>query len=397
MFTLNRIRFQPDRFQGGWMFRGIDQMEAPDRKTVRIRLKEPNYLFLRYLCSITTAIVPEDVVRRDESGFAKAPVGTGPFQLVSHNEGKCVLEAFPAHFRGRAHLDRVEVLILPQVEAGRLKEPDWTSLMMSHGETSSASRKALLNGGEEWHNLEAQFTCCSLLVFNQKKSGPHNHPLFREALHHILDRDALIAELGGDRICSARGFRPGAALSEKESACLPKRSRSEILALLERSGYREETLELVTNSYLEADARWIRERAASFGVTLEIRILSTAEWTDHASLQQSDCQLYGVVLGGDEVRELEVYLQNNYFSSLWDSRTAEVVEQEAAAILREAEETERRARLAELEQWIRQAHAVLFLVHKTTNTAFHQSVRGVGINSYGWVDFHNIWFNPSVS
>ncbi|MFF2155158.1 ABC transporter substrate-binding protein [Paenibacillus chitinolyticus] len=396
MFTLNRLRHDPGRYDSGWMFRDIEQIDAPDRKTVVIRLREPNYLFLRFLCTIAAAIVPEDVVRRDEAAFAEMPVGTGPFRIVSRNQGRCVLEAFPAHFRGRAHLDRVEVLIFPPEESGRLKEPDWTSIMTSHGETSGARREALVSGGGGWRNMETIFNCSSMLVFNQSKKGPHNHPLFREALHHIIDREALIADLKGERLCPAQGFHPHEDMGKRAGTYYPVKRRSEIETLLEQSGYAGEVLELVTYSYHEEDARWIQDRARSFGVYIEIRVRNAEEWSDRASLQRYDCQLYGIVLGGDEVRELEVYLQNNFFAALWDNATEEIVRLETAAILREPVEAARKERFAGLERWVRQTHAVMFLVHKKSNTAFHQSVRGVKINSYGLVDFHHIWFNSGA-
>ncbi|WP_426445861.1 ABC transporter substrate-binding protein [Paenibacillus sp. S-38] len=396
LYSLNRLRKDPARFAGGWRFQGISHLEALDRKTVRIRLREPNHLLLRFLSTIPAAIVPADVVERDEAGFARVPVGTGPFRVVSRSEGRCVLEAFPAHFRGRAHLDRVELLILAGLAAGRLKEPDWTSIMTSHGETSSAPREALVSGNRDWNSVETRFTCCSLLVFNQAKPGPHRHPAFRKALHLMLDREALIAELGGDRLCPARGFHPmpsGYGQPSSAQNALPRSPNPDIAALLQQSGCQDEPLKLVSNPYHEEDARWMARRAASYGVRVEVTVRSTAEWGDADFPVAYDCQLYGVVLGGDEVRELELYLQPNFFAALWDPETAEAVRQEADEIFREAAEDRRRERLAKLEERIRETHAVLFLVHKSTNTAYHQSVRGVRVNSYGWVDFDRIWFH----
>lgn len=43
----------------------------------------------------------------------RMPVGTGPFRVTRHGEGALTLEAFPDYFRGRAHLDRVELLYVP--------------------------------------------------------------------------------------------------------------------------------------------------------------------------------------------------------------------------------------------------------------------------------------------
>ncbi|MFC4104133.1 hypothetical protein [Paenibacillus xanthanilyticus] len=58
----------------------------------------------------------------------------------------------------------------------------------------------------------------------------------------------------------------------------------------------------------------------------------------------------------------------------------------------EPEERLRARHLASLEALLKDSASVLFLVHKKNNTQYHQAVRGVRINSYGWVDFRQIWF-----
>jgi MarR-like DNA-binding transcriptional regulator SgrR of sgrS sRNA len=397
VFSLDRLRLNPDLYESGWMFQDIEGIEAIDHKTVRIRLKEPNYLFLRFLCTIPSSIVPEEIVRKDEAEFGKKPVGTGPFRIVQLNEGICILEAFPAHFQGRPHLDRVEVLIFPEMETGRLKEPDWMAVMTSQGDATKGQREVMKNGDAEWCDMERLFTCCNLLVFNQGKTGPQNHPEFRQALHHIIDREQMIAELGGDRIYPAQGFRPHPSGFEKITDANARLSRSEIAALLNASGYRGETVRLVTAAHHEADAVWIRERGKSFGINMEIDVRDPSEFAVHHSLLQHDCLLFGNVFSNDEVCELEMYLQKNYFLSAFDEETAETVKKATVSIFREPDANERQQKLARLEDFMRKTYSVLYLVQKKTTTSFHKSVRGVTINSFGWLDFHKIWFQPRVA
>jgi len=388
VFTLDRLRKHADRFETSWMFQDIEHVEAIDYKTVRIRLQSPNYLFLRFLCTTPASIVPADLVQNDEDTFGRKPVGTGPFRLTRLTESICVLEAFPVHFQGRPHLDRVEVLIFPKSEAGRLKEPDWTSVMTAHGDTSERQLEA--KDPHDWYDTGMMNACCSLLVINQAKEGPQRHPKFREALHHLIDRDQMIADLGGDRILPAQGFRPSAP----DYSAANRLSRSEIEVLLRESGYTGEPFCLATTSYHGEDARWLQARCQSFGINMVVDFREPSELAEHDSVQQHDCQLFGNVYSGDEVSELEMYLQKNYFLSSFEEGTAATVKKAAALLFREPDEKKRQLILADLEELMRRTRSVLYLVQKKSSTSYHKSLRGVTINPSGWVDFHRIWFYP---
>ncbi len=81
---------------------------APDRYTFVIRLSEPYAPFISILGMNKFKVVPREEVEKSESGFGKAPVGTGPFRFVSMKEGEeILLEANGDYFEGRPYLDRV--------------------------------------------------------------------------------------------------------------------------------------------------------------------------------------------------------------------------------------------------------------------------------------------------
>lgn len=398
VFSIERVRSRPERFESSWMFRDIEGITALDHKTVRIQLKQANSLFLRLLSTVPASILPEDVVlRKGEADFSRNPVGTGPFQVTRMRDGICVLEAFPAHFRGRPQLDRVEVLILPDMEPGRLKEPDWTSVFTSYGDPSHGELGERLSQSCDWIDTEMLFACCTLLVFNQWKAGPQNHPAFRRALHHIIDRQQMVDDLGGDLVVPARGFRPHhvyAGRAEKEEEAL---SREQIQALLDLSGYRGEAFRVASNPYHEEDACWIRDRLESFGIHVELDVKRVEELRDYEDWGHYDCRLFGNVFTGDEICELEMYLQKNYFLAAFDPGTTEQVSRLTEGIFRVEDGMRRQGMLDELEALMKQTHSILYLVYKKSNTSFHQSVRGVSINTSGWLDFDKIWFHPGAS
>ncbi|MFO1282745.1 MAG: ABC transporter substrate-binding protein [Burkholderiales bacterium] len=79
----------------------IPGLRAVDRYTLRMELKEPDYVMLGYLAHNAMAAVAREVVEAygDASGWVMAnPVGTGPFRLKDWRRGqKIVLEANPLY------------------------------------------------------------------------------------------------------------------------------------------------------------------------------------------------------------------------------------------------------------------------------------------------------------
>lgn len=399
VYSLNRLRLQPDTYEASWMCRDIEQLEAIDNRTVHIRLKEPNYLLLRLLATIPASIVPEEIVRNKEAGFGEKPIGTGPFQLTRLDGGICILEAFPAHFLGRPQLDRIEIMIFPELDAGQLKEPNWASVMVSHGVASKAQalKEAVIRDEQDWYDVESFFSCCNLLVFNQWKTGPQNHIKFRQALDCLIDRDQMVAELRGDRIYPAKGFRTyHPALKKVRADTNEQVDHSQIISLLQESGYQGETLRLLTSPYHEEDAIWIQERCESYGIHMEIDVREPAEFADRNCLPEHDCQLYGNVFSSDQISELEMYLQKNYFLPAFDKALAEAINEQICLIFQEPDRLVREHLLANIEAMIKENYAVLYLVQKTTHTSFHKSVRGVSINTSGWLEFQKVWLQPDA-
>jgi oligopeptide transport system substrate-binding protein len=77
----------------------IDGLRALDRYTIRVKLKDPDYILFGYLCSSPMAAVAREVVERygDTNGWTMDhPVGTGPFMLKSWRRAQqIVLDANP--------------------------------------------------------------------------------------------------------------------------------------------------------------------------------------------------------------------------------------------------------------------------------------------------------------
>ncbi|MDT3427333.1 MarR-like DNA-binding transcriptional regulator SgrR of sgrS sRNA [Paenibacillus forsythiae] len=395
IYTFDRLRLNPDRCEQSWMFTGISDIRMLDRKTVHITLTESNYLFLQLLSVKASSILPADLCGADEAAFMSHPVGTGAFKLLRYDESICILEAFSSHFRGRPHIDRVEIIHLSEQDAGMLKEPDWSRASCTEQNIYNGYLRKSAGPDAEWREVETISPGCSMLVFNQRKEGPQNSPAFRQALDLIIDRSRMIADLGENRIFPAQGFRTerGRAADQAEGV-EPAPDAAEIYRLLEQSGYRGETVRLSTHSRHAADAQWIRQRCRAFGIRMEIQMRKAEDMANPAFSPEHDCQLYEIVLGNDEIQDLELYLQQGFFPSALADGMLDTVTASARAVMSDPDPQSRWRRLNELEELLRQSYSVLFLLHKKSNTRFHSSIQGINLNSCGWVDFRTVWFQP---
>jgi ABC-type transport system substrate-binding protein len=93
----------------------VETVEAPDKRTVRVRLAEAFAPFVHNLAEPSNAILPSEVEdRHGDFKAAESLVGCGPFMLERYEPGvKAVFARNPTYYeRGLPHLDKVEWLFL---------------------------------------------------------------------------------------------------------------------------------------------------------------------------------------------------------------------------------------------------------------------------------------------
>lgn len=125
----------------------IEGLQTPDKYTLIIKLKEPDWNMLYILAMPATAAVAREVVEHYGKGFAEHPVGTGPFRLKEWvRSSRIVVEKNPdfreeyfetagsddladqaaiAHLKGKRLplVDRVEIFIVDE------EQPRWLAFL----------------------------------------------------------------------------------------------------------------------------------------------------------------------------------------------------------------------------------------------------------------------------
>ncbi|MFC4778864.1 ABC transporter substrate-binding protein [Paenibacillus sp. GCM10023252] len=376
VYSLERLRASK---ASSWFVRTLDHAEAIGRRTVKLTLNRSNWLLPRFLCAPGMVIVPHDLVEGDPE-FWKHPVGTGPFRLAEWTEDRFTLEANSTYYQGRAHLDGVVIVTMPADTSFYSKS--WQQLLYDHDPSESEPV-------QDWQVKEDLCNGCSLLTWNMGKQGPQQSAALRKAFDLLVDRTRLIEMLGEDRKYPARGFQPvGLELLEQRIHPQPEAAA----VLLKEAGYAGETIRIGTYGLHEHDARWLQGELASYGVAIEVVAKTWESIRQPEVLGSVDALLYCVVFAEDEVCMIETYEQTgNFLKELLSPELLGWVRGKIDEVLGSKSNEERWKHLRDIESKLREETHVIFLVHKKVDTFYHPSIKGVGVNSLGWIDFREVW------
>ncbi|WP_438433263.1 ABC transporter substrate-binding protein [Gorillibacterium sp. sgz500922] len=390
-YTLERLRALAPHGLFNWVYQGIEAVEAPDEYTVLVRLAEPNELFPAFLASSRASLVPRDLGEQLGEAFGQRPVGSGPYRFSQRTGEVWILEAFADYFQGRGFLDRIEVWTAsePQAPTGTAPLP----FQLMHN-VRLPERQA-----QSWQEVRQSGMTCKFLTVPHKPGGALAERSAREAFDRCLNRRLLLERLSGDVADGIDSFWPvrtrggdGEALARWERA-EPERA-TDVLSppdpVVRCAGL--PPLRLITIPEYAGDAELVREVCAAAGITIEIGLLAAEEFNSEKRLA-ADLLLFAVTL--DEQRELRLI---DLFASICQHADAELARELAslmADIRREADPDTRIDLFLEAEELLDRSRSLLFLYRKSLKTAFHPSVRGVSLESLGWVRFRDIWFTEN--
>jgi len=388
-FTFNRLLDPEGPTAYRWLMEQVDQTVVIDRYVLEVRLRTSNYLFLRMLHSVGASIVPKDVYDTAEYAEPRLPVGTGAFRVERVNDYMIRLKAFDDYYGYRPHLDLIEMWVMPD---GSDEIEAFSSVVW--GEVACDRRGAkvpfpILGGAtDRWEQIEKTTYGCGLLTFNLRKSGPLQDERWRSAIDLLIGRESMVSSLGGNRIGPARGFYP-----ESNYVDVTPMNVQEAKARIQASAYANERLKLYTYVHHEVDARWVVEQCALGGLEVELVILSEKEMADEARIGEADMIIFQFVAEDDQICVFELLKMSNSFVRAHLSPTmAQLVDDRLLEIWAQPDEIVRRRKFGELIAELHAEKAFLFMLHKTWRTAYPGSVKGVKFNSFGLIDFKQIWF-----
>lgn len=195
--TVEDVKFSLDRAINSkyvaYIVNFIDKVEIVDENTVSVQTKAPYAPILRNLAVPFAAIVPKAYVEEvGDTEFALNPIGSGPYQFVSWQQGAhAKLTAFDDYYAGAPLTKNLEMRVIPEA-AQRTIALETGEVDISYDIQANDVRRVEDDKGLEL--VEANGYTCWYLSFNTTKA-PFDDKRVRKAIRHAIDVDTIIQSL----------------------------------------------------------------------------------------------------------------------------------------------------------------------------------------------------------
>jgi len=353
------------------LFSAIEKVEAPDDKTVVVTLNRPEGNLLFNLGWGDAVIVDP----ASAEGNKQKPVGTGPFVFDRWVSGDRVeISRNDSYWGDKPALAKATFKFVsdPAAAAAAMLAGDLDAFanfpapeLMQQFEADP--RYAVVIGSTEGETI---------LSTNNAKE-PFNDPLVRQAIAHLIDRQAVI-----DGAMFGYGTPIGTHFAPHHPAYvdlvgLYPRDVEKAKALLAEAGYPEgfeATIKLPPPSYARRGGEIVAAQLAEGGIELEIIPVEWAQWLDQV-FRNTDYDL--TIVSHTEPMDIGIYGRDTYYFN-YDSP----VFKETLAKLNETTEPAQRSALMQELQRIIAADAVNgYIFQLAKHGVWNKDVQGLWHNS----------------
>ena len=362
---------------------------AIDDLTVEIETAEPMPLFARYASMF---LVPDIAVvdALGMEGFAKAPVGTGPYQLTNWSPGKVTFAAVNGSWR-KPQVAKLEILVLPEATS-RVQAllSDQVDLAMFLG---PEEYEALKGAGQQPRAVMDDTVNGIALVTTRET--PFKDVRVRRALNYAINRppmlDAIFAGLAKPANQPATrgvfGYNPDLPAFDYD----PAKAKQ----LLAEAGYPNGfKFVLETTTASNAQVAYVQQVASDLrrvGVTMEIRTVSSQQYLKNTFITGEYAEAFTMpwtgVPVGDMLRGVEMHSCGHNVAWTCDKAIMPLIER----IKGERDEQKNAALRRELMAYYHDQVPAIFVYESVTFSGARQNVRGFD-DMYGFIPYDRISF-----
>jgi peptide/nickel transport system substrate-binding protein len=217
-------------------FSSLDKVEAVDKYTLKLTLKNPVAGFLGYVANINGGnMVCKKAAEEMGDGFSKKPIGTGPFMFAEYQPQQFVrLVANKQYFRGAPQIDEIIYRYIPSDSSRDLAfQSGELDMIYGKQDQSWVDRTKQLPGVKVLAMEPGEMSALYLNVTVK----PLDDIRVREAIAYAIDRKQIVAFKGAGSSREAVSVVPSGYLGTDEKAPLFPYDPAKAKQLLAEAGY----------------------------------------------------------------------------------------------------------------------------------------------------------------
>ncbi|MBV9835333.1 MAG: ABC transporter substrate-binding protein [Alphaproteobacteria bacterium] len=284
VYTINMAADPASKVATPSNYAWIDKAEKTGDWTVRIKMKKPTPAALEYLAMVTPIHPKAYREKVGPDGFAKAPVGAGPYRIVKNEVGKeVVFERFDDYWKGSPKgtpaIKRLHVRFVPDNATAMVEllaqRADWI-WNINPDQIDSVNKMPHL---QSIRQESMRIGYLSIDAAGRSGAGnPLTNVKVRQAIWHAIDRKTMADKLvgGGSRALDAPCF-PSQFGCDADAAVKYPYDPAKAKALLKEAGFADGfDIEFVTYVATTSWSAAMQQYLAAVGIRAKITQLQVA-------------------------------------------------------------------------------------------------------------------------
>jgi peptide/nickel transport system substrate-binding protein len=331
VYTLNLVADPMSKLSTPSNYNWIDKAEKTGELSVRVKLKRPNPAAFEYFALVLPVYPKAYREKVGPEGYAKAPIGTGPYKVTKFEAGMSVeMERFEDYWagspKGKPAIKKLSVRFVPdaateltELLAGRV---DWI-WNMNPDQFDNVNKLPHLNA------VRKESMRIGYLSLDAAGRTGADNPMtklkVRQAVWHAIDRQAIADKLvtGGSRVPAAPCFPPQFGC-DGEIAMLYDYNPAKAKQLLAEAGYPAGFDVDLTTYMLPQWAAAVQNYLQAAGIRAKINQMQVQPVTQRA--KAGELRMYFGSWGSYSINDVSAILPNFFDGGADDyARDPEVI------------------------------------------------------------------------
>lgn len=393
-FNLERVADPANNARARQYLLDLASVDVIDGHTARVNLKQPSGGFLAVLALEAGSMLSPAAIRSMGAEFARKPVGTGPFRVVSWTSGRVEAERFDGYWRDGAdgrklpYLDKVVVRViantavkLVELKAGGIQVGDAIQVK----DFDQVERDPSLMLSDTIQGIQ------QYMAFNVTKP-PFDNIDLRRAVALAINRPAIERVISRGQGVVSQGLKPPSSLAYDRSIRGHGHDVAAARAAYQKSGHKGPiTLVVIQRDPDTQIAQLLQAMLKEAGIELKIEVLERQAWLDkvlgrtfqvgilRASIPRPDPDLTFSNFYGKGARQ-------NY-SGFLDDRIDALLETSR----RESDIDVRRKAYAEIQQVLLDNYAETYFFFRPNKEVLRREVQGFSREFAGTWIYADAW------